>query len=160
MSNKTTYQDMVRSVAQRSDATQADTDRFLRELVTTIGQTLKAGDEIHLAGFGKLERRFHKARPGRHPQTGERIQIPGHHRAAFKPFKALKEAINAPFLHLEARPVRPKPEPILVVRERPKDAGPSPYFIELDEQTEDSDNDLIRIRPSPVTERQRDTEKS
>lgn len=160
MSNKTTFHEMVRSVAQRSDTTQAEADRFLRELVAMVERTLTRGDEIHLAGFGKLERRFHNARSGRHPQSGEPIQIPGHYRAAFKPFKALKEAVNAPFLHLEPRPVRTKPEPILVVRERPKHAGPPPFFIELDENAEDSDSDLIRVRPSPVTERQRDAEKS
>ncbi|MEX0593843.1 MAG: HU family DNA-binding protein [Balneolaceae bacterium] len=160
MSRKTTYNEMVQSVAQRAETTQTDADRFMRELVAVVEQTLATGDDIQLAGFGKLEPRFHKARAGRHPQTGETLQIPSHHRAAFKPFKALKDVVNAPFLHLEARPVQPKSNPLLVVRERPEHAGNPPFFIELDENEAAPDSDLIRVRPSPITERQRDTEKN
>lgn len=160
MSTKATYHDMVQSLAQRSESSQQKADRFFREFVATVGQVLATGDDVHLAGFGKWERRYYKGRPGRHPQTGEKIQIPAHYRAAFKPFKALKEEVNAPFLHLEARPVRAKPEPLVVVRERPVDADPPPFFIELDEDGEESENDLIRIRPSPVAQRRGDSEKN
>lgn len=160
MSTKTTYHEIVQTLARRSGHSQQGTDRFLRELVATVGQSLASDDQIQLAGFGKWERRYYKSRPGRHPRTGEKIQIPGHHRAVFKPFKALKEEVNTPFNHLEARLVRPKEEPLLVVRERPVDTSSPEFFIELDESEAETDNEWIRIRPSPVTDRQSDTENS
>ena len=42
----------------------------------TIGEELKAGGEITIAGVGKLKAITRAARTGRNPQTGEAIEIP------------------------------------------------------------------------------------
>lgn len=40
-----------------------------------IAQTLNAGEDVKLAGFGKFSIKTRKARPGRNVHTGESVQI-------------------------------------------------------------------------------------
>ncbi|HBQ43087.1 MAG TPA: DNA-binding protein, partial [Lactobacillus acetotolerans] len=55
---------------------------------------LSKGDKVQLIGFGTFEVRHRAARKGRNPQTGAEIQIPASEVPAFKPGKALKEAVK------------------------------------------------------------------
>jgi nucleoid DNA-binding protein len=56
-------------------------------------KALKAGEEVQLPGFGKFYVREQKAREGKNPQTGERMQIEARKVPAFKAGKALKESV-------------------------------------------------------------------
>ena len=47
-----------------------------------------------MIGFGNFEVRERAARMGRNPQTGEEIQIAAGKVPAFKPRKALKDAVS------------------------------------------------------------------
>ena len=47
-----------------------------------------------MIGFGSFETRKRAARKGRNPRTKEEIKIPASTVPAFKPGKALKEAVN------------------------------------------------------------------
>ena len=47
-----------------------------------------------MIGFGTFEVRHRAARKGRNPQTGDEIEIPASEVPAFKPGKALKEAVK------------------------------------------------------------------
>lgn len=60
----------------------------------TIAGALAKGDKVSIAGFGAFEVRDRAARMGRNPQTGEPVHIAASKAAAFKPAKALKEAVN------------------------------------------------------------------
>ncbi len=51
------------------------------------------GEEVQLPGFGKFYVREQKAREGKNPQTGERMQIEARKVPAFKAGKALKESV-------------------------------------------------------------------
>ena len=56
--------------------------------------SLKKGDKVTLVGFGTYETRKRAARTGKNPQTGEAIKIKAAKVPAFKPGKALKDAVN------------------------------------------------------------------
>ncbi|HAQ7139355.1 TPA: HU family DNA-binding protein, partial [Listeria monocytogenes] len=51
-------------------------------------------EKVQLIGFGNFEVRERAARKGRNPRTKEEIDIPASKVPAFKPGKALKEAVK------------------------------------------------------------------
>ena len=58
-----------------------------------ITDALKEGEKVQLVGFGSFEIRARAARIGRNPKTKEEIKIPASKVPAFKPGKALKDAV-------------------------------------------------------------------
>lgn len=88
--NKT---ELVSTVAATAAITKKDAEKFINVFFTTVEDVLKAGDKIQLIGFGTFEVRARQARKGRNPQTGAEIQIPAAKVPAFKPGKALKDAV-------------------------------------------------------------------
>ncbi len=89
--NKTELTD---AVAQAADLTKADAARALDAVLSTITSTLAKGEQVGVVGFGTFLVRQRAARTGRNPQTGAEIQIAAATVPAFKPGKALKDAVN------------------------------------------------------------------
>ena len=58
-----------------------------------INEGLAAEGKVILPGFGSFEVRNRTARVGRNPRTGEQIKIDAARIPAFKPGKAMKEAV-------------------------------------------------------------------
>lgn len=85
--------DLVSQVAEKTGMTKKDVEKFVGAFFTTLESALKAGDKVQLIGFGTFEVRERGARKGRNPQTGEEIEIPAARVPAFKPGKALKDAV-------------------------------------------------------------------
>lgn len=59
-----------------------------------IAIELDAGRDFTITGFGTFSTRHRKARMGRNPQTGQRIQIPAMTVPTFKAGKGLKERVR------------------------------------------------------------------
>jgi len=55
---------------------------------------LRAGDKIEIRGFGSFRTRQRKARMGRNPKTGEKVEVPAKKIPFFKPSKELKDFVN------------------------------------------------------------------
>ncbi|MFB9758781.1 HU family DNA-binding protein [Ectobacillus funiculus] len=89
--NKT---DIINNVAEQVELTKKDATKAVDAVFDTIFSALKTGDNVQLIGFGNFEIRDRAARIGRNPQTGEEIEIAASKMPAFKPGKALKEAVN------------------------------------------------------------------
>ena len=89
--NKTELTD---AVAEATDLTKADAARAVDAVLGTISSTLASGDQVGIVGFGTFLVRDRAARVGRNPQTGAEIQIAAAKVPAFKPGKALKDAVN------------------------------------------------------------------
>ena len=88
--NKT---ESINSVAEASELSKNDATKAVDSVFDTILDALKNGEKIQLIGFGNFEVRERSARKGRNPQTGEEIEIPASKVPAFKPGKALKDAV-------------------------------------------------------------------
>ncbi|MEC1958967.1 non-specific DNA-binding protein Hbs [Bacillus subtilis] len=88
--NKT---ELINAVAETSELSKKDATKAVDSVFDTILDALKNGDKIQLIGFGNFEVRERSARKGRNPQTGEEIEIPASKVPAFKPGKALKDAV-------------------------------------------------------------------
>lgn len=59
-----------------------------------IATELDAGRDFTITGFGTFGTRRRKARMGRNPQTGEKIQIPAMTIPTFKAGKGLKDRVR------------------------------------------------------------------
>ena len=86
--------DLVDMVAEAAGLSKADAARAVEAFTGTVANALKSGDSVALVGFGTFEVRSRSARTGRNPQTGGTIEIPASKAPAFKPGKALKDAVN------------------------------------------------------------------
>ena len=81
-------------LAESAELTQKDTEAAVSAFFSTVQESLAAGENVQIIGFGTFEVRERAARVGRNPQTGEEIQIAAAKVPAFKPGKALKDAVN------------------------------------------------------------------
>ena len=86
--------EFVEAIADAADFTKADAAKAVDALVEVVTNTLKAGDQITLVGFGSFQVKTREARTGRNPRTGEAIQIKASKIPSFKAGKALKDAVN------------------------------------------------------------------
>lgn len=88
--NKTT---LVNAVAEQG-LSKKDATKAVDVVFDSIQEALANGDKVQLVGFGNFEVRERSARKGRNPQTGEEIDIAASKVPAFKPGKALKDAVK------------------------------------------------------------------
>ncbi|MBU3851675.1 MAG: HU family DNA-binding protein [Candidatus Paralactobacillus gallistercoris] len=91
MANKA---ELVESVVSQTGLTKKNATAAVDAVFGSIQNLLAKGEKVQLIGFGNFEVRQRAARKGRNPQTGAEIQIPASKVPAFKPGKALKEAVK------------------------------------------------------------------
>ncbi|KJE27775.1 HU family DNA-binding protein [Geobacillus thermoleovorans] len=89
--NKT---ELINVVAETSGLSKKDATKAVDAVFDSITEALRKGDKVQLIGFGNFEVRERAARKGRNPQTGEEMEIPASKVPAFKPGKALKDAVK------------------------------------------------------------------
>ena len=89
--NKT---DLIDVVAEQADISKASAARAIDAFTAAIVSALQKADPVTLAGFGTFLVRERAARVGRNPRTGEALTIKASKALAFKPGKALKDALN------------------------------------------------------------------
>lgn len=88
-----TKAELVAKIAEKADFTKKDSEIALNAVVDAISEALVAGDKIQLTGFGTFEVRERKEREGINPATKQPIKIAATKVPAFKPGKALKDAV-------------------------------------------------------------------
>jgi len=86
--------ELIDAVAESADISKASAGRAVDAVIDSITGALKKNDQVTLVGFGTFTVRQRAARSGRNPRTGETIKIKASSVPAFKPGKALKDAVN------------------------------------------------------------------
>ncbi|WP_416149704.1 HU family DNA-binding protein [Salipaludibacillus sp. HK11] len=89
--NKT---ELINAVAEKTELSKKDATSAVDSVFEVITGSLQNGEKVQLIGFGNFEVRERAARKGRNPQTGEEIEIAASNVPAFKPGKALKDAVK------------------------------------------------------------------
>ncbi|ADQ61582.1 HU family DNA-binding protein [Lactobacillus delbrueckii subsp. lactis] len=89
--NKT---ELVSVVSEKTEFSKKESAQIVDALFASIEEALAKGEKVQLIGFGTFEIRERAARKGRNPQTGAEIEIPASKVPAFKPGKALKDAVK------------------------------------------------------------------
>ena len=91
---KMNKQELVSKIAEKSGISKKDAAAALAALTATITEELKAGEKVSIFGLGTFEVRERAARTGKNPRTGEAMEIAAKKLPAFKPAKALKDAVE------------------------------------------------------------------
>ena len=87
-------QELVAHVAESANLTKVEASAAVDAVIEGITKSLTNGEGLTLVGFGKFDVKERAARKGRNPQTGEEIEIAASKVPAFKPGKALKDAVK------------------------------------------------------------------
>ncbi|MBD2100487.1 HU family DNA-binding protein [Leptolyngbya sp. FACHB-261] len=85
--------ELVDAVAQRASVTKKEADSVLTAALEAIVEAVSSGDKVTLVGFGSFESRERKAREGRNPKTGDKMEIPATKVPAFSAGKLFKEKV-------------------------------------------------------------------
>lgn len=89
--NKT---ELIERVADMAQVSKKEAATVVEATFGAIGSALQKGDKVQVVGFGTFETRERVARTAKNLQTGETIQVEAKVVPAFKPGKALKDAVN------------------------------------------------------------------
>ena len=84
-------QEVAKAVGQYMEITNRDAEMIVAEIINSMIDSLKEGDEIEIRGFGSFRLRQRNPRNGRNPKTGEAVAVPSKSVVYFKMGKGLKE---------------------------------------------------------------------
>lgn len=101
---------LVIQVSEKTGLSKKETEQVVNEIIQSITDALVNGDKVQLHGFGNFEVRDTKERNGVNPKLLKELKeqgvdevsakeqagvyIPASKKAAFKPAKALKDAVK------------------------------------------------------------------
>ncbi len=89
-----TKEELVAKMAEDANISKVAAYNALQSFMDGVTKALKKRDgRVSLVGFGSFTKHRRKARKGRHPQTGEEIDIKAKNVVKFKPGKGLRENI-------------------------------------------------------------------
>ena len=86
--------DIVEMINECMGFTKVESLDLIETVFSIMKDTLEAGENIKIYGFGNFEVKKKNERQGRNPQTGETLTIEARHVLTFKPSKILKAAVN------------------------------------------------------------------
>lgn len=85
---------LVEAIAKRAKLTKKGVSAYLDSFVATVTDALAKGGKLTLVGFGTFQVRHRKARTGRNPRTGAKLNIAARKSPVFTAGKGLKEAVG------------------------------------------------------------------
>lgn len=98
-----TRSDLVEELAARfTTLTHRDAESAVKTILDAMSDAMMRGHRIEIRGFGSFTVTRRPPRLGRNPRTGESVQIPEKRVPHFKPGKALREAVDARSVELDA----------------------------------------------------------
>lgn len=86
--------DLVSAVAKKSGFTKKDTAAWYDAFCDAVAEALVAGNDVSIAGVGKLKTVDVAERQGHNPQTGEPITIPAHKKVRFAVSADMKQSVK------------------------------------------------------------------
>jgi len=86
--------DIINKVHEELGITKADAEKAVETMISSVVDTLVAGQEVSIAGLGIFSAKMRNARTARNPRTGESIEVPAMRVPKFRAAKALKEAVK------------------------------------------------------------------
>lgn len=89
-----TKSEFVDHVAQAKDLSKKEAEQAVDAVIDSIQTALSSGKEIAITGFGKFHVAERGARQGKHPRTGESIDIPASKVPRFTAGAKLKAAVK------------------------------------------------------------------
>ena len=85
---------LVSEVRDRTALSQREADECVASFVEFVTNALARGEKVTLVGFGSFTLKHIPARQGRHPRTGETIDVKAHNSVQFNAGAALSDAVR------------------------------------------------------------------
>lgn len=85
-------QELVSRIAQHAGIPNRQAEKVVNAFIDSVSESISKGQEVRLTGFGTFKVVERAPRKGRHPRTGEEMQIPGTRRPTFTPGSRLVES--------------------------------------------------------------------
>jgi len=89
-----TKTDLVDKLYDNFGYSRAECAELVEIFFDSIKETLAAGEEIKISGFGVWQVRDKEKRTGRNPQTGQELEIAARRVVTFKPSQVLRDHLN------------------------------------------------------------------
>jgi len=89
-----TKKDLIENVRFAGNLQRKEAEEVVESVLDIMKETLVAGEEVKVSGFGKFVVHQKHDRNGRNPQTGEPLTITARKFLTFKPSILLKQEIN------------------------------------------------------------------
>lgn len=89
-----TKKDLIDNVCVNSNFQRKEAAEMVETFFDLLKDTLAAGEEVKVSGFGKFVISKKHDRKGRNPQTGELLTITSRKVVSFKPSAILKQSLN------------------------------------------------------------------
>ena len=86
--------ELISKVAEKSGATQVDTEAVLDGFRDVVTSSVTMGDEVSYPGLGKFSRVSREARMARNPRTGESVPVPASNAPKFTPSSKFKAVVK------------------------------------------------------------------
>ncbi len=90
-----TKADLIDEVSRAVEMSRKDSEVIVETIFESIVKALRSSDKIEIRGFGSFRTRERRARVGRNPKTGARVEVPPKKIPYFKPSKELKDVVNS-----------------------------------------------------------------
>ena len=90
-----TRADLTEEVYQAIGMSRKESDVVVCAIFDGIVRALRSGDKVEIRGFGSFHTRQRRARIGRNPKTGARVEVPPKKIPFFKPSKELRELVES-----------------------------------------------------------------
>ena len=85
---------IVENLFAKNLFTKGESAQIIETLFELIKQSLQAGDDVLISGFGKFSAKEKHQRRGRNPQTGEPITLPPRRVVTFRLSSTLRDKMN------------------------------------------------------------------
>ena len=86
--------DIINKVHEELGITKVDAEKAVETMLGSIVDSLKAGQEVSIAGLGIFSAKMRSARMARNPRTGEEVRVAAMRVPKFRAAKALKDAVK------------------------------------------------------------------
>jgi len=108
MKKKITFRRLIEKIATETGTSKKLIHDLLVETVALNQEGLKRDRHNSITGFGRFSLKWHKARKGRNPQSGETINVSGHNTVNFKAQASLRKHINRHYSQLKPELIESK----------------------------------------------------
>ena len=85
---------LVEKIHEVLGGTKVQAEEVVDTVFGSITESMKAGEDVSIAGFGIFASKARAARTARNPRTGEPVQVPAMNVPKFKAAKALKDTLR------------------------------------------------------------------
>ena len=93
-----TKADLIEKVVGAAELPRKEAVVIVECILNSMVRAIDRGDKVEIRGFGSFGTRQRRARIGRNPKTGVRVEVPAKRIPFFKPSKELRQLVNGAVL--------------------------------------------------------------